>query len=231
MNKNIITAALIILILCFAGCQSILPAPTPQPTPQATSTPAPTDVPTLQAFIIVGNQFGNTYFDMKMALEERGFWVTTVGVGGKELLSSCPNHEDIPITPDMDITDIDEDNINDYQLVFIPAGKHHRSIQYSDDVHNVLTLSKQSGLYISAVCAGNVVLASADSLIEGSEIACSSYTRDFVVAAGGIAKFSTITVDGQFVTAGSGGGNSGTSHEGAPIDKLADKLTELITNS
>lgn len=233
MNKKIIIAALIILILCFAGCQSAPEEPTSTPTAVVTSTPEPTstEVPSLCALIIIGDQFGNTYFDMKTALEERGFWVTTVGIGEKELISSCPNHENIPVTPDMDITQISEININDYHLVFIPAGKHHRTIQYSDDVHRVLNLSKENGLYISSVCAGNIVLASADGLIEGHEIASSSHTRQYIESADGIAKSIAVAVDGQFVTASTGGGNSGTSHTGAPIDKLADALAELLNDN
>ncbi|MBN2878609.1 MAG: DJ-1/PfpI family protein [Clostridia bacterium] len=224
MKKNFIFAFLLLSAFILASCSGALfPAPTEEPTPEPTATPEPV----LRALIIVGNEFGNTYFDMKTELEAVGFIVDTAGVGGKELLSSCPNHEDIPITPDCDITEITEENINDYQVVFVPAGKHHRSIQYSKDVRRVLTLSKDNGLCISAVCAGNIVLAAVDGLIEGHEIACSSATKSYIESAGATPKYINVVVDGQFVTGSTSGGN----HAKAPTRKMAEEIKKLITNS
>ncbi len=231
MKKNIILVLILSLGAILSACQAVSSQPTPtveitsEPTPSPTLEPTPSPEPSFRALFIVGNQFGNTYFDMKTELESLGFWVETAGVGGRDLLSSCPNHEDIPITPDYDISEITEDNINNYQLVFIPAGKHHRSIQYSKDVERVLLLSKEKGLYISSVCAGNIVLAAMEGLIEGYEIACSSYTKTFVKDAGGIVKYSLFVVDGQFITGSSGGGN----HANAPIEDMAEEIRKLIT--
>lgn len=186
-----------------------------------------TQIP-LQAIIIIGNEFGNTYFDMKQALETQGFSVITVGIGNKELLSSCPNHETIEVTPDLDITEITEDNISEYALVFIPSGKHHRTIQYSKEVKRVLNLSKDNSLYISSVCAGNIVLSSVEGLIDGYEIACNVSTKESIDNAGGIGKYDRVVVDGCFVTGNTGGGKTGTGHEGAPTKELAEQLKVLI---
>ena len=219
MKRNLLFA----LILLFAAMLSSCGAATSPATAEPTATPAPA----LRALIIVGNQFGNTYFDMKTELELLGFEVDTAGVGENETLDSCPNHENIPITPDVNVTEITEENISDYQLVFIPAGKHHRSIQYSLDVRRVLNLSKEKGLYISAVCAGNIVLSAVDGLIEGYEIAASSATISSIQNAGGIAKYSSVVADGQFITGSSGGG----SHSSAPIKRMAEKIKELIIDN
>ncbi len=185
--------------------------------------------PNLTAMIIIGNEFGSTYFDMKTALETLGFQVVTVGVGAKDLYSSCPNHERQRITADIDIGDITEETIDDYALVFIPAGKHFRTLQYSKDVARVLTLCKENQLYISSVCAGNIVLSSVDGLIEDHSIATSAATRDAIKQAGGNCAYSMISVDGYFVTGAQGGGKTGSSHTGAPIEELAEELLLLLT--
>lgn len=224
MKRNLFFAFVLLSAAILTSCQPAASQPTAEPAAQQ---PTESPQPVLRALIIIGNEFGNTYFDMKTELESLGFLVETAGVGGKELLSSCPNHEDIPVTPDVDITEITEDNINNYQLVFVPAGKHHRSIQYSPDVRRVLTLSRDSGLYISAVCAGNIVLAAVDGLIEGHEIAASSVTKSYIENAGGILKYASVVVDGQFITGSSGGG----SHASAPIKKMAEKIQELIVDN
>lgn len=181
-----------------------------------------------QAMIIIGDEFGNTYFDMKKELEIQGFLVVTVGVGNKKLISSCPNHENIQVTPDINIIDINDENIIGFSLVFIPAGKHHRTIQFSEDVKRILTLGKESSLYISSVCAGNIVLASVEGLIEGYEIACSTDTKEYIDSAGGISKNERVVVDGCFVTGNSGGGKTGGGHEIAPTKELAEKLKSLV---
>ena len=184
----------------------------------------------MSAMIIIGNEFGNTYFDMKTALETLGFAVTTVGAGGKDLYSSCPNHERTLVTADMDITEITDENINDYSLVFIPAGKHFRTLQYSKDVARVLNLSKDNQLYISSVCAGNIVLAGVDSLITDYKIAASVATKAAITKAGGLCAYSIVSIDGYFVTGAAGGGKTGSSHNGAPIQQLAETLKSLVTS-
>ena len=179
--------------------------------------------------ILIGNEFGNTYFDMKAELETLGFSVTTVGVGNKDQYRSCPNHEKTIVTADRDITEITDENINDYSLVFIPAGKHFRTLPYSDDVARVLDLCKENQLYISSVCAGNIVLASVDGLIKDHKIATSAATKASITKAGGICDYSIISVDGYFVTGAAGGGKTGSSHNGAPIKELAETLKSLIS--
>jgi len=182
----------------------------------------------LQAMIIIGNEFGNTYFDIKEALETQGFSVITVGIGNKDLFNSCPNHETIEVSPDLDITEITEENISEYALVFIPSGKHHRTIQYSKDVKRVLNLSKDNSLYISSVCAGNIVLSSVEGLIDGYKIACNVSTKESIDNVGGIGKYDRVVVDGYFVTGNTGGGKTGSGHEGAPTIELAEQLKLLV---
>jgi|GEM_PF-6611422 len=213
--------------------------PTPEPSTPEPVTEEPTNTPTveptssdtettIQAMIIIGNEFGNTYFDMKTELVAQGFSVVTVGVGGEDLFSSCPNHPNRQVIPDMNIKDITSENISDFSLVFIPAGKHHRTIPYSKDVQRVLNISKENSIYISSVCAGNIVLASVDGLIDGYEIATSSVTKDYISKAGGISKYKSVVVDDYFVTGDKGGGKSGGGHTSAPIKEMAETLKSLI---
>jgi len=221
--KKLLYVLVLGLIILIMGCEKQKTNNLAAPVESIVETQIP-----LQAMIIIGNEFGNTYFDMKEALEDQGFTVKTVGIGNKELLSSCPNHETIEVTPELDITEITEENISEYALVFIPSGKHHRTIQYSKDVKRVLNLSKDNSLYISSVCAGNIVLTSVEGLIDGYEIASNVSTKDFIDDAGGISKYDRVVVDGCFVTGNTGGGKTGTGHEGAPTKELAEQLKLLL---
>ena len=178
----------------------------------------------LTAMIIIGNEFGNTYFIMKEELEELGFIVTTIGVGGTTLMDSCPNHENIEVEVDMTIEDIDEDNINDFSLVFIPAGKHFRTMRYSSEVGRVLELAKTNSICISSVCSGIIVLASFEGLITGYEIAASTVTKEAIIDTGAIAIYNRVVIDGIFVTGDSGYGNK----DSAPIEEMSEALYSLL---
>ncbi|MCG8483945.1 MAG: hypothetical protein MJA31_11595, partial [Clostridia bacterium] len=79
-------------------------------------------------------------------------------------------------------------------------------------------------LYISSVCTGNVVLAAFDGIIDGHEIATSSYIQSQIKEAGGICKYSDIVIDDMFVTGRNAGGNK----DSAPIKEMAQKLKALI---
>lgn len=219
---------MIVLLLLTACGQPVTPMESDIAAATTTPTQAVEETDPPQAIILIGNEFGNTYFDMKTALEDQGFTVVTVGVGDKTLLSSCPNHENQPVTPDMNIKELDESNIGEYALIFIPAGKHHRTLPYISDVQRLLQLGKDEGLYLSAVCAGNIVLAEVDELIEGHTLAYSSLTEKKVKEAGGKVQYQSVVADGCFVTGAAGGGKSGNGHEGAPTQELAEVLWALV---
>ncbi len=186
------------------------------------------DVVKDKAVILIGNEFGNTYFEMKSALELQNFEVITVGVGRNELMSSCPNHENILIEPDMNITDLDEAMLMEYKVLFIPSGKHHRSLPFNKDVQNILNLCKENQLIISSVCAGNIVLTETEDLVNGYSIASSSITFDAIKEAGGIIVYKDVVEDGVFITGGKGGGKTGNGFEDAPIEALALKIREAV---
>lgn len=184
-----------------------------------------------KAMILIGNEFGNTYFEMKDALEVEGFEVITVGVGSKEYMSSCPNHENIEVKPDLDISEITVDNISEYDVLFIPAGKHHRTIWQFDIVADYINLCKDNDIVISSVCAGNIVLAKIDGLINGKHIAASLVNDTDIKNAGGIPKYQDVVADGLFITADKGGGKTGNSYKGAPVEALAKKIREHIDST
>lgn len=180
----------------------------------------------LKAMIIIGDEFGNTYFNMKDKLEENGFEVITVGVGSKTLMSSCPNHESIEVEVDIEIEDITEDNITEFYTLFIPAGKHFRSLPFYSDVGRVLKLAKENSVIISSICSGNIVLAKVEGLIEGTEIATSSVTKDEIVNAGGIVKYSSVVVDENFITGSTSNGNN----DNAPVEEMVQSILDVINN-
>jgi CubicO group peptidase (beta-lactamase class C family)/putative intracellular protease/amidase len=179
-----------------------------------------------KALLIIGNEFGNTYFDMKKAMEKQGFYVDTAGVDSGPLLNSCPNHTNIEVTPDFTLSHMSDADLLEYGAVFIPSGKHHRTIGSSSDLEHVLNLCKDEGIFISSVCAGNIVLSEIEGLIEEHKIASSSFTSDSIKAGNGIAVYDDVVVDGVFITGDQGGGKEGGGNAAAPIEKMA----EIIKN-
>jgi putative intracellular protease/amidase len=143
-------------------------------------------------------------------------------------MSSCPNHENVLVEPDMNITDLDEAMLMEYKVLFIPSGKHHRSLPFNKDVQNVLNLCKENQLIISSVCAGNIVLTEIADLVNGYSIASSSITYDAIKEAGGIVVYKDVVEDGVFITGGKGGGKTGNGFEDAPIEALALKIREAV---
>lgn len=183
-----------------------------------------------KALFLIGNEFGNTYFEMKMALESQHFSVTTVGVGSFDLMSSCPNHENVKVTPDLNIKDLTEEMLKEFEVVFIPSGKHHRNIPYDRDVKRVLEFSKEHQIFVSSVCAGNLVLTEINGLVDGYDIASSSVTGAAIRAAGGTIVYQDVVEDGIFITGDQGGGQSGNGFEGAPIEALAETIRKSVDN-
>lgn len=176
-----------------------------------------------QVLILVGNEFGNTYFEMVDALENQDFEVKTLGVK-RRLLSSCPNHDVVEIEADFLVEDMTEDDLLAYKAIFIPAGKHHRSIHFNNDVRRILNACKDENIIISSVCAGNIVLARIDGLIEGYEIASSAVSNEDIKDAGGIVKYNKLVVDGIFITGASGSG----SFSNAPIEEIAEAIRQSV---
>jgi len=175
--------------------------------------------------ILLGDEFGNAYFDMKTYLQDRDFEVITVSVTKDDLLS-CGNHDSIELTPDLYIGEIED--INEYSAIFIPPGKHHRTIHYKDDVKNLLNDAKEKNIIISSVCAGNIVLCEIDGLVDGIKISASAYTLDYIREAGGVAEYRSVVVDLPFITGTSGGGKSGNGYKDAPLEELANALKESL---
>ncbi len=178
----------------------------------------------LKAMILLGNEFGNSYFDMKDELEALGFEVVTVGAGSLKVLDSCPNHTNKPVVPDMNISDIDESNITEYCALYIPAGKHHRTLPFTNGVDDFLNLCYENSICISSMCAGSLVLASVDGLIEGYALASNSSSKSGITNAGANAKSTEIVVDGLFVTSSASYKSSGT----AAVRRLAEKIYETV---
>ncbi|MBN2540293.1 MAG: DJ-1/PfpI family protein [Bacilli bacterium] len=225
MMKRFIIGVLIALMTVLIGCTDTITSPSEITETNATVTSVKDTTP-MKAMIIIGNKFGNTYFDMLDDLQGLGFEVVTVGVGDRTLMSSCPNHENIEVEVDMNIEQIDEENIEEYSAILIPAGSHFRTIRYSIEVGRVLNLGKENSLYIISVCSGIFVLANFDGLIEDVEIATSSLTREAILNAGGIINYSKVVVDGNFITGSTGNGSS----DNAPIQELVEALYTSINN-
>ncbi len=178
----------------------------------------------LKAMILLGDEFGNAYFSMKGELEELGFEVVTVGASDKKALDSCPNHDNVPLTPDINISEINQDNISQYNVIFIPAGKHHRTLPYTKGVKELLNMCYDNSVYISSMCAGSIVLASVDDLIEGHSIAANAANRSSITAADGKADSSKIVVDGLFITSS----ESYKSYGDAAVKRLAEKIFDVV---
>ncbi|NHJ05241.1 MAG: hypothetical protein EAX90_10475 [Candidatus Heimdallarchaeota archaeon] len=75
---------------------------------------------------IIGNDFGDSYFWMKNQLETWGCNYTTAGV--TSIVASCPNKPQRPVTPDILVSDVDQEILSQFDCIFFCV--EHITLRY-----------------------------------------------------------------------------------------------------
>lgn len=126
-------------------------------------------------------------------LIEDGFTVDVITPEGGEL--KCKNGMGLKET--MKIEDVD---INDYELLYIPGGKAPGELKKNDAALKLTRNFAASGKPIAAICHGPQVLAAA-GVVDGFTISAWPEVEAEIVKAGGKFLNEETVTDGQFITA------------------------------
>lgn len=173
---------------------------------------------------ILGLGFGESYFLNKDIMNSYG-WELVVASTTTNVIS-CIN-KDLPNeVADVLIQDIEENDLDDYDCVFVPSGGHWANLVSLQIVLDLIKEAHEQNITIAGICTGMIVLAFAE-ILEGVEVASNSHASSYLYDAGAIMVASSVVSDQGIVTGGFGGGLS-IGAEGAPNEEFCEAInTEL----
>ncbi|MHA1462919.1 MAG: DJ-1/PfpI family protein [Candidatus Heimdallarchaeota archaeon] len=164
------------------------------------------DVSTLsdiKVLAIIGNEFGDAYFWVKKQFESWGCNFTTIGL--YLICSSCPHKPQRPVSPELLISEITEEILQQFDAVYVPAGAHWVSLLANSAVKNLLSDAYNLGLVVSGVCIGTKIIAAANGIVAGTKVVYYSQSNFDMQNAGAIIVQGTgIVSDNRIITAGTG---------------------------
>ena len=176
--------------------------------------------------ILLGDNFGLSYFDVRSELENDGCNVSTIGM--VDPLQSCKNHERQTIHPDILFEAWDNKQFSQYDAIVIPAGFHHKTLAVNPEVQNWIQRAYKEGLVIGTICASIYVLAKTDGLLKKVEVARFQTYDSALDRAEANQIYQQIVVDGQIVTTGTGNTLTGGQLSDADMTEFVDELQVAI---
>ncbi|MFX0094342.1 MAG: DJ-1/PfpI family protein, partial [Candidatus Hodarchaeota archaeon] len=162
--------------------------------------------------ILIGNGFGYTYFDAKAYFETWGCNVTTAGLSG--VVDACYNKPARNVTADVLISEIDRNQIREYDCLFIPSGGHHQILSLNQAVLNLVAMAYEEGLVVSTLCVSILVLVNVQNMLNGIKVIGHATAASAVEAAGGIiVPNARVVSDSHIITGGRGPSSSAPTYQ------------------
>jgi putative intracellular protease/amidase len=189
--------------------------------PAFTPTAQGKDVGEVKALILIADFFGWNYFDAKDILESWGVNVTTITNSLNKDVPSCLNKPPRGTTANLLLSDVEDDIIEQFDILLIPAGGQWRSLYQSPRVREFIADAHEHDIVIASICIGNTVLAYANNIVNGSNVVSYSMSNPQMTNAGATIRTQYRTViDNNIVTGGTGGGPTGGGYEIAPTEEV-----------
>lgn len=199
MKNKVLLGLLVVLLVSVVIIQ----------TPDAALT-EPQDVSIL---VLLGYGFGWSYFEFLEVVQEWGCNVTVIG--NTSHIQSCLNRVDVSIDADILISEIDREDLSQFDVLFVPSGGHWQDLINSEPALNLIQMAYEEGLIISGICIG-VTPVAASNVTEGKFVTGHNYCYPYVRDSGGtMLPFMRVVSDGHIITGDNGGGPP-TGFEGAP---------------
>jgi putative intracellular protease/amidase len=180
-----------------------------------------------KVLILVAGGVGITYYHAKDKFESWGWDVDTAGVSSSVV--SCPRQNPQVIDAEFLISEVSLTKLQEYDCIFIPSGGHWDGLSSYQPTLDLIFRAYHSGLIISSLCIGIVVLARAN-IIDGIRIANSPNSITYVEEAGGIMVEDTVVTDKRIVTGGTGGGLYGGGASVAPTNETCEAIAIAIND-
>lgn len=182
-----------------------------------------------KVIMFIANGVGNGYYIIKDQLE---FWGCNVTIAGlSEVIQSCSNRgESKSITSDVVISTIDNEEILEYDCIFIPSGGHWGTLVIQNNVLDLISTAYDQGKLVSSFCVGTAVLAAAN-VINKTKVASHENANALILQAGGIIVppgDARVVSDNRVITGGRGGGLQGGGYLTAPNYELCVALAREL---
>ena len=178
--------------------------------------------------ILVAGGVGITYYHAKDKFETWGWNVDTAGVSPSVV--SCPRQNPQVINSDYLISEISWSKLQEYDCIFVPSGGHWDGLSSYQPTLDLIFHAYHSGLILSSLCIGIVVLARAD-ILSGVRIANSPNVLSYIEGVGCIMLEDSVVTDKRIVTGGTGGGLYGGGASVAPTNETCEAIATAINNT
>ncbi len=199
MKNKILLGVFVVLLVGVAIIQ----------TPGAALT-EPEDVSIL---VLLGYGFGWSYFEFLEVVQPWGCDVTVTG--NTSHIQSCLNRVDVSVDADILISEIDREDLSQFDVLFVPSGGHWQDLINTESALNLIQMAYEEGLIISGICIG-VLPVAASNITEGKFVTGHNYCYPYVRDSGGaMLPFMRVVSDGQIITGDNGAGPP-SGFEGAP---------------
>ena len=188
MAKKVLFGLLVIMLLSSALIQA----------PQADLV----DPESISVLMILGYSFGWSYFELLDILQEWGCDITTTGVTSH--LQSCVNKEDRSIYADILVSEIEREDLGQYDVLIVPSGGHWQNLLETQSILNLITMAFEEGLIVSGVCVGVAPIAAAN-VTEGKLATGHDFVYPYIRDSGGTwLRYTSVVSDGNVITGDNG---------------------------
>ncbi|MFW9956585.1 MAG: DJ-1/PfpI family protein [Candidatus Odinarchaeota archaeon] len=179
------------------------------------------DVSDIKVLMLISDYFGWNYFGAKEVFESWGANVTTIASSLDADVPSCLNKPPRGTTADLLLSQVENNIVNQFDVLLIPAGGQWQSLVQSTRVLEFIEYAHDNGKIVAAICIGNIVLSRANNVVNGSNVVSYPETNtDMAIAGAAIRRGYCAVTDNRFITGGTGGGPTGGGNEVAPTREL-----------
>ncbi len=173
---------------------------------------------------LIENNFGESYYINKAILENYDYTIVTASTSF--YVFGCQNKDINDTTSNILISEIQNDEISNYDCIMIPSGGHWINIVNTDRILEIIQFAHENDILVAGICTGMIVLAFAE-ILEGINVAQNDFATFWLVLAGANITTESVVCDQGIITGGWGGG-LGSGAEEAPNEEFCAKIKEEI---
>lgn len=169
----------------------------------------------VNALVLLGEWFGDTYFPLKNEIESRGWAMKRVGPDA-EYRGCYKKKRDVLLTSDILIQDLKD--FTGFDCLIIPSGPQFRKFNENPAVLQFVRDARSAGLLIASFCTGNLVVKAAGlvDLPEGPGLFPSSVT---------------LVKAGILLGPRGGGPPPGDGFKAAPVKEICDAIARELAGA
>jgi putative intracellular protease/amidase len=189
--------------------------------PVLVSTVQGQEISDVKVLMLISDYFGWNYFDAREIFESWEVNVTTIANSLDTDIPSCLNRPPRGTNADLLLSQVDNNLVTQFDVLFIPAGGQWQSLVQSARVLEFIEFAHDNGVIVATICIGNIVLARTNDIVNGCSVASYPGTNiDMTDSGAAVRRGYCAVTDNGFITGGSGGGPTGGGYEVAPTREI-----------